>query len=127
MRYPANIYAKALSEAITDPQADAGKIAKQFFALLQKNGDEVHAQKIIEEAARFARGAEGIRKVVVESARPLTAKQKKMLDSFVKSGDVVQERIVPEIVAGVRVLVNDETMFDGTLKQKLDHIFGEGE
>ncbi|MBU6500993.1 MAG: F0F1 ATP synthase subunit delta [Patescibacteria group bacterium] len=123
MKYPAHIYAKALAEVITTPGVDAEVIVKNFSALLRKNGDEVHAQKIVEEAARFARGKAGIRKVIIESARTLTSKQKKETASFIKEGDVVQEKIVPELVAGIRVFINDEKIFDGSLKGKLDSVF----
>ena len=77
MKYPPHLYAKALAEVIAAPGAEAQAIAKNFIALLTKNGDEENARKILEEASRFARGKEGIRKVVMESARPLTPRQKK--------------------------------------------------
>jgi F0F1-type ATP synthase delta subunit len=123
MKYPAHIYAKALAGAITAPGARAEAIAKNFMALLAKNGDEGHAKKILEEAARFARGQEGIHKIVLESARPLTAKQKKELTQFVKPSDVIQERVNPELVAGMRIFIDDEREFDSSLKGKLDTIF----
>ncbi len=93
------------------------------MALLAKNGDEVHARKILEEAARFARGKEGIRKVVLESARPLTAQQKKDLTQFMKPNDLVREQVNPDLVAGLRIFVDDKRAFDSSLKGKLDTIF----
>jgi len=123
MKYPAHIYAKALAEAITAPGAGGDVIAKNFQALLLRNGDEAHARKIVEEAARFVRGKHGIRKVTIESARELGAAQRKIVAALTKPGDVIESRIDPELVAGIRLIVNDELQFDGSLKGKLDKIF----
>lgn len=123
MKYAPHLYAKALAEVIAAPGADARAIVKNFMALLTKNGDEGQARKILEEAARFARGKEWIRKVSLESARPLTLRQKKALAPLLAPTDVVEEEIVPELVAGVRVFVDDGELFDGSLKGKLDMLF----
>ena len=123
MKYPSHLYAKALAEAIAAPGVDAAAIAKNFMVLVVKNGDGRYARKILEEAARFARGKEGLRKVGVESARPLTAAQRREIGAFMQPGDVMEEEIVPDLIAGVRVFVDDEKLFDGSLKGKLDEIF----
>ena len=123
MKYPAHYYAKALAEAAAAPRADGDAIAKNFAALLARNGDQGLGRKILEEAARYARGKHGVRKVVIESARPLTAAQKKGLAPLLRPGDVAVEETVPALVAGIRVVVDDETLFDGSLKGKLDAMF----
>ncbi len=123
MKYAPHWYARALAEAIMAPGADGRTIARNFKALLARNGDERQARKILEEAARFARGREGIRKVAVESARTLTPAQRGSLGAFLRPGDVVEEEIAPELVAGVRVFVDDERLYDGSLKGKLDALF----
>ena len=60
---------------------DSAKIVKNFLELVRRNGNEVHLRKILEEAARFARGASGIRKVTVSSARPSPARRKRRSQS----------------------------------------------
>ena len=125
MKYPAHIYAKALAEVIVGANGkNDDEIAKRFVAFVRKNGDEVHLRKIVEEAARFVRGKSGVRKVTMETARPLGAAQKKQLAGFMKAGDILEEKVNPELVAGVKIIVNDELQFDGSLKGKLDKLFG---
>lgn len=125
MKYPARIYAKALAEIITDPRVvDDALVVKNFLALVERNGDSPHLRKILEEAARFARGKGGIRKVILETARPLDNAHRKALGSFMKAGDVVEETLNPELVAGVRIIVDDERQFDGSLKGRMDKLFG---
>jgi F0F1-type ATP synthase delta subunit len=127
MKYPTHIYAQALAEVITatkkDDKAADDKMVANFIALVRRNGDEVHLRSIVEEAARFVRGQSGIRKVTIEMARPMNASQRKMLESFTKPSDVVEERIDPALMAGVRIILDDELQFDGSLKGKLDTVF----
>ena len=125
MKYTTHNYAQALASVAGDPKAKANEAAiiKNFFALLRKNGDESHARQIIEEAARLMRGRGGVRKVTVESARALNAAQKKLVAGFLKKGDVTEERIDSTLIAGVRLIVNDEEQFDGSLRGKIDNVF----
>jgi len=126
MKYPASSYAKALAEAVlTAKDKDGALIAKNFLELLRRNGDEGHARKILEEAARFARGRAGIRKVSIASARTLTPEQEHMVAEFTKPGDVTDRSVDPALIAGVRIIVDDETQFDGSLNGKLDRVFGD--
>ncbi|HEX4103979.1 MAG TPA: F0F1 ATP synthase subunit delta [Candidatus Paceibacterota bacterium] len=124
MKYPTHIYAKALAEVIvTAKKGEEAKVAANFIALVRKGGDEVHLRKIVEEAARFVRGKSGVRKVTIGMARTLTAGQMKTVKSFLKAGDVVEERIDPALIAGIRITLDDELQMDGSLKGKLDKIF----
>jgi len=129
MKYPYHIYAKALVAALYDPNVDQKAVSKNFLALVSRNGDELRLKKILDEAARLARGREargkagGAREVMIESARKLSAEQKAMVRSLVHSRDVVVEKIDPALVAGVKITVNDEMQFDGTMKAKLDMLF----
>jgi F0F1-type ATP synthase delta subunit len=125
MKYPAHIYAKALAEAIVATKGKAAEdaVVKNFIALVRRNGDEGHIRKLVEEAARMVRGRMGVRKVTIETARTPSTAQRKELQQFIKGGDVVEERIDPALVAGVKIILDDELQFDGSLKGKLDRIF----
>lgn len=123
MKYSVHDYAKALDGAVAAPKANDAAIAKNFLALIRRNGDESRLEKILDEAARLARGKHGVREVTIESARPLTASQESAAKNFLKSGDMVNYAIDPTLVAGVRIIMNDETQFDGSLKSKLDTLF----
>jgi F0F1-type ATP synthase delta subunit len=125
MKYPASTYAKALAEVIVaTKEADNARVIKNFLAMVERNGDSASLGKILEQAGRFAREENGIRKVAFESARPLTKSQKSAVSGLAKKGDVIEERIDPSLIAGVKVIVNDELQLDGSLKGKLDTLFG---
>jgi len=124
MKYSVNSYAKALAEVVGEAKGEAAqKAARNFIGLIRKNGDEARLRKILEEAARLLRGKHGIRKLTLEAARPLGKAQRELLKPFIKAGDVVEEEIDPELIAGVRIIVDDEQQFDGSLRGKLDKLF----
>jgi F0F1-type ATP synthase delta subunit len=127
MKYPAHLYAKALVEVLSaskGTKAEQDALADNFIAIVRKNGDEAHLKKILEEASRFARGKSGMRKVVVASARALNPSQEKTIGQFVKKEDIVVRQIDPGLIAGIRITVNDELQFDGSLKNKLNKVLG---
>lgn len=128
MKYPAHIYAKALVGVLDDQKtsgmAHDAEIAQNFLALVKKNGDESHLEKILEEAARFARGKSGVQKITITSARALSPLQEKTMEQLIKPGDIVNRQIDPGLIAGIRITINDEMQFDGSLKKKLNTVLG---
>lgn len=125
MKYQPSIYAKALAEVILGAKpADSDRIVKNFLAMMERNGDAAHMGKVLEEAARFARGKRGIRKVTLEFARTPSALQRKAVGALIRESDMVVETVDPELIAGVRIVVDEERQLDGSLKGKLDKLFG---
>lgn len=127
MKHPAGTYAKALVEVLATfkgSKAEEDQLAKHFIALVRKNGDEGHLRQILEEASRFSRGKSGVRKVTIASARELNAAQTKTMEHFVRAGDVVERRIEPDLIAGIKIILDDELQFDGSLKNKLNSVLG---
>jgi F0F1-type ATP synthase delta subunit len=125
MKYSTQDYAKALVEAIEDPALkNKGAIEKNFLDLVRKNGDEARLTNILAEAARIARGKGGARDVFIQSARSLSKAQEKLVHQFVRPGDVVEYDTDADLIAGIKITVNDEMQFDGTMKSKLDKLFG---
>jgi len=124
MKYSPHIYAHALAQAIIAAKgADHDGIAKNFLALVRKNGDETSLRKIVAEAERLIHKESGARKVTIISARPVKHSAEAMLKSILKPGDAIEEKIDPRLIAGIKILINDESEFDGSLKGKLDAIF----
>ena len=124
MRYSTQNYAKALAAATVNAKSgDNARIIRNFTGLLQKSGDETHAGKIIKEASRILLLWDGGREIVFESARPLGVTPQKAFQEFATPKDVVTLRTDPGLIAGVRVVINGEREFDGSLKGKLDKLF----
>lgn len=122
MKNKAKIYAEALAGAVLKPGADAEKIKSNFLKLLEKNGDMGKAKQILGLAEDLFIKKTGRRKVVLESARKIKAKQKELIDQVLHKGDVVEEKISPELLAGIKIIVNDEQL-DMSMASKLQKLF----
>jgi len=90
---------------------------------LAKEGLEKKSKEILNLAEEMLLVKQGKSKITFETARKITASQKKLLDSFVKNGDVVKEKINPEIIAGVKIIINNSKQFDSSMQSKLQNIF----
>ena len=123
MKYPIDSYAKALAAAIASQKGNAGQIEGNFVAILKKNGDESHAKKIVREAERFLRKGDGTKKIMLASARQLKKSPKEILGTTLGPEDACETEILPELIAGLTITINDDFRFDGSLKGKLDKIF----
>ena len=121
------LYAKALVEVLSKPsyaKASEGqdKVIKNFIRLLVNSGLEKKSKEILDLAQDLLLQKQGKRKITFETARPITTSQKKVLDSIINKGDVVKEKISPELIAGIKIIINDSKQFDGSLQGKLQRI-----
>ena len=118
------LYAKALAEVLskemTLPQEK--KIIDNFLKLLAKTGQEKKAKEILNLAENLLLIKKGKRKIIFQTARKMTAGQKKLMDNFVKDGDIVGEKINPELIAGIKIIINESQQFDASMQSKLQNI-----
>jgi F0F1-type ATP synthase delta subunit len=123
------LYAKALAEVLLEESASAkavawqGKVINNFMKLLVKDGYEKKAKEILSLAEDFLLEKQGKRKITFQTARKITTGQKKILQSFAKEGDIVKEEINFELIAGVKIIINNNKQFDASLNGKLQKIF----
>lgn len=121
MKYKARIYADALVSAALDEKIDDKKLVVNFLKLLGKNQDFKKAKEIIFLTETLLLKKTGNKKVIIETARKIEAKN--IVKSFIKKGDIVQKKITPGIVAGIKLTVNGEKQLDYSLQKKLNEIF----
>jgi len=119
MKYPAKIYAKALMELMLEK--DTKKQVAAFLDFLAKNGDMKKAGQVIFLAENLFYERTGKRKIIIETARRI--EKKNLLKDFFQEGDMVKEKINPELIAGIKVMINNNKQLDFSLKNKLDNIF----
>ncbi len=124
MRYSPKLYARAFSELAAGPLAktEETRLVKNFFEVIKKNNDIHQLKKIFEEAEKLLRMKAGRRKITIESARKVNYIGAG-LKNFLKPNDSIEEKINPELVAGIKITVNDEVQFDGSLERKMQKLF----
>lgn len=125
MRYPAKYYARAFAELIHDKMTSAEKdaLVANLVASIRRHGDTGKFPAIMKETARMLRKKTGAREVLIETARPLKGDPARMFKGLIGPHDAVETRVTPELVAGVKITLDDEREFDMTLKRKIDMLF----
>lgn len=125
MKYSPTIYAKSLIAVLRDtPPARHGRIIKNFVGVMGKYGDWRVHENVVAAFRRALAEVHGGRIVRIETARTLPQRLRESIEtSVVKEQDIVEECINPALIAGVRVSVNDEREFDGSLQRKLKKLF----
>jgi len=122
MKNKVKLYAMALAEIISEGKTEDKKIVSNFAKLLISAGCEGKTKEILALAQDFILAKQGKRKITFETAREVSASQKKLLESFVKKGDIVNEKINPELIAGIKIIINDSQQFDASMQSKLSKI-----
>ncbi len=117
------MYARALLEVLKTEPKDKEAVMRQFVALLQRTGDVKKGQKIIEAVERKLTKEAGGRYVEIQSARKLPRESIVSFEEFMKKGDRVATRVHPELIAGVRVIIDDSWVVDATLRARLQKLF----
>lgn len=116
------LYAKALADVLSKKEAPGAKVVDNFVKLLVNAGYEGKAKEILDLAGDLLLAKQGKSKVTFETAREITVSQQKLLEKFADRGDVIKEKINPELIAGVKIIINDSRQLDGSLQSKLQQI-----
>jgi len=116
------LYAKALAGVLFEKTADEKKIIDNFVKLLVGSGYRSKAKEILDLAEDFLLSKQGKKKITFETARRLTADNRSKLKEFVEEGDVIKEKINHELIAGVKITINNEKQFDNSMLNKINNL-----
>lgn len=125
MKHKPKIYAQALAEIAMKSASAQEALAWQsnFLKLLEKNGDMQKASQILSLAKKIFIKKTGRRQLTIESARKIHAPQRKLVDSILQKGDVVEEKINKNLLAGIKIIIDGEEQFDASMQKKLNNLF----
>ena len=123
MKYGIHIYARAFAEMLDKQPEKYDEYFKQLIALLKRNSDEGAAKKILSKARELLIQKSGGRRVVLESARPLSSHDLAKLRGEFLSHDSIETSVNPEILGGVKIMIDGEQIIDATLGRKLKKLF----
>ena len=124
MKHSPKMYARAFGELAAGHLSNTkeAELVKNFLGVIEKNNDAHQLKKIFAEAEKFLRMKTGLRSVTIETARKI-GNLKKTFGHFLLQTDIVEEKINPELIAGIKLTVNDENQFDGSLSRKMKKLF----
>lgn len=124
MKYKPKQYATALVEALDGAESDTARVRiRAFVELLKKHRMLGKVESIMQVAERRLAERAGVTRVRLESTAPASATlQKEVADIF--DGKVwIEEKVRPELLAGIRILIDDETLVDASAKRRLAEMF----
>jgi F0F1-type ATP synthase delta subunit len=122
MKYSPQIYAKAFSNIVIKSSAKRADLIKNFLNLVKKNNDQHLLKKIYEQVEKIIRKKSGKNKIILETARNIK-NSSRIIKKIAKKSDIVEERNNPSLLAGIKIIVNDEMQFDGSMQNKINSLF----
>lgn len=116
-------YAITLFEATKGmSNEEAEKTIKNFVDLLRFNNNLSLEKKIIEEYKAHCRKQKGVSKLRIQSGEKLSPE---VVSSIIKhfAGQVeLEEEVDPELIGGIAVEIDDDTLIDGSIRKKLKNL-----
>ena len=123
MKISSKQYAKSFIGALDGkPLIEQKKLAHRFFTLISQKGDRKHLGAIIREIEQTHFKNLGKKKVVLETSEPAGESLKKEIKKLLGSA-VVVEKTNPALLAGIRILINDEILIDASAASQLKKLF----
>ncbi len=124
MRYSPRQYAAALLASLKGKtETEQNRLLKSFLVLVRQRGDSRRLGAIVREVEKQSLKEHGWKKVLLESPDPITSQMKKEMGEVLGKNILWQEKINPDLVAGIRILINDEILVDASAKTQLRRIF----
>ncbi|MEK7173470.1 MAG: F0F1 ATP synthase subunit delta [Patescibacteria group bacterium] len=121
--YPSSFYAKAFRRALQEKRTSTDELVKNFVVLLKKDVAARNRDDIIKGVSREVVRGNGGHWITIETARTLPKTPRERIRRLFSHKDFIEERIRPDLVAGIRIVVDGEKEFDGSLKRKLNKLF----
>lgn len=123
MRFTNAQYAQALYQTLTDKKGkDRIALIQRFVALLQAHKASSRTDRILEKFEAYSLAADGLLKIEVESAAPLSPEIRRDIQTAVKQKVFFDESIHPELLAGIKLIINNEILIDATAVWRIDSL-----
>ncbi len=124
MRYTPRQYAKALHAALIKKTPDERKqILQGFVNSLLKRKSQSRLGLIVKAYEKEYLTFSGMRKVEVESVSGLSKSIRQEIEAILGKKTFFIDKTTPALLAGIRLLVDNELLVDASAKSALDKLF----
>ncbi len=125
MKYSSQHYARALVEVLDAiPARERTGAIRRFVGILARRGALASLGRILNECEKLLWRRSGRRKVEIQSTTPLDASVRRAIRRSLGKDIVAVETVRPEILGGMRIIIDDEILIDASAKQSVDMLFG---
>jgi len=119
-RYTPKQYATALFESLNEKGVKTDVVVKSFAGVVAKNYDRALLPKIVMQLKKLERSKGGVHEVVLTSARPLEKTVIAEIKKKVGEGSHIKEVVDESVLGGLKILINDEMVIDGTYRARIN-------
>lgn len=124
MRYRILQYAEALSGALEHKsEKEQRTVARRFAAVLARHRMLGKAEAILAAYEKLTLRAQGARKVLIQSASPISAQLKKEIQKILGAKIHFEEKETPGLLAGIKILIDDELLIDASGRRQMERMF----
>lgn len=124
MNYTSQQYAQALFKTLAGKTSqERSPITKQFLVLLSRRGKLKHLGSIMREFEREELKHARVRKVLLETPESLGGKVKREVEAILGKNLYLKEKINPTLLAGIKILIDDEILIDASASSRLQKLF----
>lgn len=121
MTYTSDIYARALCALAYEQKLDEAAISR-FLRLARRSGDFSHLPQIFHLFRTYYDLATGTTRIEIAAARNPDRVAEKLAKQL--GGNVViEKKIQPKLIAGVRLCINGRIVIDATVRRQLQRMF----
>ena len=118
----ATMYARAFRKALEEKEANSDTLVRNLVDSLHRHRVLTRKARIVSLISREIVRHRGGHWIEIETARPLSATNRdKAARAFAKT-DHLEERTRTELIAGIRIIVDGQKEYDGSLKKRLDTV-----
>ena len=125
MKYTSAQYAVALAMALkeTKTASERRHIAGRLFRRISQARMLKQIDHIVQEADRVLRREKGGVAVAIKSAAPLSAARRRAVGRTLGAKAVITATVNPHLLAGTRIIIDEETLIDATAQHRLQMLF----
>ncbi len=124
MKYTIRQYAEALRYSFQDKTGMKRRaVIKRFLETLRHHQKTHWLKAILHEAEMQERAARGIKKIMIMSASPLPKTVHKKIASLFSGKAHIEEKIAPELFAGISIFIDEELLIDASAQNALRLMF----
>ncbi|MBI2637849.1 MAG: F0F1 ATP synthase subunit delta [Candidatus Sungbacteria bacterium] len=124
MRYTTRQYAQALYDVLRHTTEEKrGEVIKRLYMVLSRQRILSSYERILQGTERIFLKENGIKKVVLETPLRASRDMKKEIQDILGKKILLQEKIDPDLLAGIRIRINDEMLIDASAKTQVMKLF----
>lgn len=123
MRFTNAQYAQALYETLKNKKGkDRAASIRRFVAILQTHKASSRIDRILEKFEAYSLAADGLLKVEVQSPAPISPEIRRDIHGALTQKIFFDESVHPELLAGIKLIVNNEILIDATAARRIDSL-----